>query len=261
MLWWLWVGFALVAGIYALAGFGGGSAYTALLALTGLDFRLIPIVALACNIVVVASGAILFLRRGHSSLRQALPLLSPAIPAAYLGGLLPLDEQAYFLLLALALGAAAMALLWPRPRKTEAEAESVTTVSPQGGGLTLGLLGSGVGLLSGMVGIGGGVFLAPMLYAMGRFSARRIAGLCSLFILVSSSAGLAAHLLKSFDPVLFGTHWPYLTLVLAVLVGGQVGSRLASGRLPEVWLRRATALIVLVVAVRLGAQVWSSPAL
>ena len=112
-------------------------------------------------------------------------------------------------------------------------------------------MGTGIGFVSGMVGIGGGIFLAPVLLLTNWADSRRIAATASLFILVNSAAGLAGQLMKSGleqGAAALTFYWP---LFLAVLVGGQIGSVMATKALPEVWIRRLTALLILYVALRI----------
>jgi len=236
--------FLVTALLYASVGFGGGSTYAALLALSGLDYRLLPLVALACNIVVVAGGTIRFARAGVTPWRRAGLLIAVGAPAAFLGGLTPIKEAAFLMLLGVSLVLTSLAMLIPVREASEAAGASrLARAMP--------LLGAPLGYLAGLVGIGGGIFLAPFLHLARWHGAREIAATASLFILVNSLFGLVGQLVKN-GPAAFGAAiGASLPLLIAVVIGGQVGSLLALRVLPAAWIRRLTALLVLVVGVRL----------
>jgi uncharacterized membrane protein YfcA len=168
---WLAGLFALVAFVYASVGFGGGSTYTALLALWGVDYRLIPVIALLCNIIVVTGGSIRFARAGLVSWPQVMPLLLVSAPLAFLGGLVPLKQWVFLTILGGALLASAIALLL-QPEKLSAR----TLPKP----LLLAISG-GVGLLAGLSGIGGGIFMAPILHLIRWAEARRFSAAMQVF--------------------------------------------------------------------------------
>lgn len=241
--------FALTAALYASVGFGGGSTYIALLALADLDYRALPIIALMCNIIVVAGGTVRFQSRGLIDWQKIWPILLLSVPAAWLGGRIVIAQDVFMILLGLSLAAAGI-LLMIEPFIKRA---SSRTASGQWTGhrIFAPAVGTAIGFLSGMVGIGGGIFLAPILLLTRWSDSRRIAATASVFILVNSVAGLGGQLMKSGlgiggEAVL--AYWP---LFLGVLVGGQIGSILASKALPEIWIRRLTALLILYVAARL----------
>ena len=229
--------------LYATVGFGGGSTYAALLALWGLDHRLLPLVALACNIVVVAGGSVRFARAGLTPWRKALRLAALGAPASFLGGLTPIAEATFLTLLGASLVLTSLTMLIPA-REQALEAPGVAAG-------WMPLAAAPLGYLAGLVGIGGGIFLAPLLHLVRWDSARAIAATASLFILVNSLFGLGGQLLKH-GPSLFGTAiGAALPLLLAVVIGGQIGSLLAARLLPPKWIRWLTAALVLVVGVRL----------
>ncbi|MEO1730024.1 MAG: sulfite exporter TauE/SafE family protein [Pseudomonadota bacterium] len=235
--------FAVTALLYASVGFGGGSTYAALLALSGLDYRLLPMVVLACNIVVVAGGTIRFARAGLTPWRASLLLTGLAAPAALLGGLTPIDQASFILLLGGSLILTGATMLLPVSEATEAQPTPAARYVP--------LVAVPLGYLAGLVGIGGGIFLAPLLHLTRWRSAREIAATASLFILINSLFGLAGQVLKQGPSAFGGAIGAALPLMIAVVIGGQIGSLLAVRVLPVRWVRWLTALLVVVVGVRL----------
>lgn len=240
--------FAVTAALYASVGFAGGSTYNALLALAGVDHRVFPIVALACNLIVATGGTIRFARAGLVPWKRLLPLLVLSVPAAWIGGMLPVSKQLFLWLLGGSLLAASILLFVQRER--DLAVERSTWFGPA--------VAAPIGLLSGIVGIGGGIFLAPALHLVSWDRAKRVAATASVFILANSIAGLGGQLTKlSGHPELVSAAFAYWPLALSVLIGGQLGSRAGVQMLPARWLRRLTALLILYVAIRLLIQAWS----
>lgn len=233
--------FGLTALLYAAVGFGGGSTYTALLLLGGVTVGLVPAISLACNIVVVSGGTLRFARAGVMPWSKALPLVAIAAPLAFLGGLTPVKQGLLVVLLGCSLLASAVALFFPPP------ATAVRRLSPR----LLFVLAAALGYLAGIVGIGGGIFLAPILHLVRWAEARQVAATASLFILVNSLFGLTGQVIKGKGGEMafaVAEHWP---LLIAVLIGGAVGTQVAieSGR--ALLIRQLTAVLVGIVAVRL----------
>lgn len=231
------LGFFVTAVLYASVGFGGGSTYSALLALVGFDYQLLPIVSLCCNVVVVTGSTVRFARAGLVPWRGALTLALVAAPLAFLGGLTPVKQATFIVLLGASLILAGLALLVPRPTDIEDQ--------PAAAAKWIGLAAAPLGYLAGLVGIGGGIFLAPLLHLTRWSRARQIAATASLFILINSIAGLIGQLAKNgpqrFAEALGGG----LPLLLAVVVGGQIGSLLAQRLLPEKVIRWLTAALTI----------------
>lgn len=238
--------FLLTAVLYASVGFGGGSTYNALLVLADTDYRVLPSIALICNLIVVLGGTWRFQRAGHLDLNFALPFVALSVPAAFFGGLMPIDRQTFVLVLGLALLAAGLLMLFG-PQRGDQQARPSSRLRTWAVGLPL---GGAIGLLAGMVGIGGGIFLAPCLHLMRLAPAKQIAATASLFIAVNSASGLVGQVSKS-SVQLTTTLPPYLWLFAAVFVGGQIGSRLGAGPISPKTLRRLTGLLVLYVSLRL----------
>ena len=236
--------FFLVALIYASVGFGGGSTYTALLGLWGVDFKLIPVISLLCNIIVVTGGVWRFQRAGLIDWRAVWPLLAVSVPCAFLGGLVPLKESLFLLILGGALLASCAALLvqptnW-LPRKLPKP-------------FVLGV-SAAIGLLAGLSGIGGGIFMAPVLYLIRWADARRIAAFASLYILANSVAGLSGQLLKSGVATFSYVGGEYWAMMLAVFVGGHIGGTLGIRFFSPPLLKALTAILVGYVSIRLIGQ-------
>ena len=236
-------GFFLTALLYAGVGFGGGSTYNALLALAGFDYRILPVLALACNIVVVAGGTWRFARAGVTPWRGAAVLTGLAAPAAFLGGLTPIARENFLLLLGISLLLTGLAMLLPVPQGGKGERGRFASLAP--------FVAAPIGYLAGLVGIGGGIFLAPLLHLMRWNSARAIAATASLFILVNSLFGLAGQLAKGGVERIGEAVSQGWLLVAAVLVGGQLGSLLAVRYLPQRIIRWLTAALVIWVGARL----------
>ncbi|MEP1422683.1 MAG: sulfite exporter TauE/SafE family protein [Erythrobacter sp.] len=241
-------GFFLAALLYASVGFGGGSTYAALLAIAGTDHRVLPLIALACNIVVVAGATVRFARAGITPWNGALALTALAAPAAFVGGLISIEREAFLFLLGASLVLTALTMLIPVREETGEGARSQWTKA-------MPFAAAPIGFLAGLVGIGGGVFLAPLLHLTRWHGAREIAATASFFILINSAFGLVGQLLKNGPAMFAGAMVEALPLLLAVVVGGQIGSLMAVRVLPARWIRWLTAALVLVVGVRLLAGV------
>jgi uncharacterized membrane protein YfcA len=240
---WLPPAFFATALLYASVGFGGGSTYSALLSLAGFSFLLLPIVSLACNIVVVTGSTIRFARAGTIPWKRALILSLVAAPLAYLGGKTPIREETFLILLGLSLIASGLALFLPRASELEAR--------PAPAARFMAFAAAPLGYLAGLVGIGGGIFLAPLLHLTRWAPARQIAATTSLFILINSLAGLAGQLAK-IGPATFGLALSgALPLLIAVVLGGQLGSLLALKFLPERVIRWLTAALTIWAGSRL----------
>ena len=241
---WLAVAFCLTALLYASVGFGGGSTYSALLALAQVDYRLLPAISLACNILVVTGGTVRFARAGILPWRRAGVLVLLAAPAAFLGGLTPVDETTFFVMLGTALSIAGLMLLMPAGGEVLAAGGSRASKYVP-------IAAAPLGYVAGLVGIGGGIFLAPLLHLTRWDDGRAIAATASLFILVNSLFGLTGQIVKGgietiADAAALG--WP---LMAAVVVGGHVGTLLAIKVLPLQYLRRVTAVLTIYVGLKL----------
>lgn len=239
--------FFLTAAVYSSAGLGGGSTYLALLSLFGFSHTSIPLFALSCNILVVGGGFWHFRRAGFFHSRHVLPFLITSIPLAYLGGSLTIGKTVFSLLLAFSLACAAWRLFLrghEQQLKVVSRKESCLVGLPTG---------AGIGFLSGLIGIGGGIFLSPLLLLLRWADPRQTAAAASLFILVNSVAGLMGQLSKS-----QAVEHPMLLLPLlgAVFLGSQLGARLGAFKLPLPALQRITAGILLFSSMRILVGEW-----
>ena len=234
--------FFFTALTYSMAGFGGGSTYLALLVLFDVPADSVRSIALLCNLAVVSFGAWQFARAGHLHVDKVLPFIVSSIPMAYFGGTLGISKFVFTLLLGISLAVAASRMLWlgkPIEPKTGIRPQTYWIV-----GLPVGAL---LGFLAGLVGIGGGIYLAPILLLLGWTDAKQTAAAASFFILVNSLAGLAGQATKgfSFDATFV------IQLLIAAVLGGQIGSRLGALSLPKIAVQRVSGLLILLVSCRL----------
>ena len=238
----LMIGFLVIATLYSSVGFGGGSSYLALLALVFTSFFAIRSTALICNLVVVFGSTYLYWKNGHLNFKKFLPFIVASIPFAFLGARFRLSEQVFFVILGSALIISALALIFQTLKLKKSE-----EVNPNYPPYVTYLLGAGIGLLSGLVGIGGGIFLAPILNHMKWDKSIKIAALASFFILVNSISGIGGLLTKG----MFELPWIEASgLIVAVFIGGQIGIRLSLSKLTGNGIKIITAILVLIVGIR-----------
>jgi uncharacterized membrane protein YfcA len=234
--------FFVISFLYSTVGFGGGSSYLAILSLFITDFNTIRAHALLCNIAVVTIGCIIAYRKGFLPLKKAIPYTLFSVPAALLGATIKLSQQSFFILLgwALVLSAAALFFQVVRPVKPLEDRKKVLVRSIP--------LGAGLGFLSGMVGIGGGIFLSPVLNLLNWEEAKKIAGIASFFILVNSIGGIAGLAISGTIPI----SMPFtISVVAAVMIGGFAGSNISLKLFDALIIKRLTALLILFVGVKL----------
>jgi uncharacterized membrane protein YfcA len=237
----------LIAVLYSSVGHGGASGYLAVLALAGFARPEVTPVVLVLNIVVASTGLFNYWRAGHFSPRLLFPFAVASIPATFLGGMLPLGEQVYGALFGGTLLVAALRFLF-LPRVL---APSRNPVSGPSWALTL-PIGGLLGLLAGMVGIGGGIFLSPLLLLMGWADVKRTAAVSAAFIVLNSLSGLLAHLLKGAS-----LDWALLIpLVATVWLGGFAGSFAGAGHLSQVRLQQALGTVLALAGLKLIYQAW-----
>ncbi len=238
----LCLGFFSIALLYSSVGFGGGSSYLAILTLVFSSFFDIRTTALLCNLVVVSGSCFLYYKRGFMDFKKFIPFVITSIPLAFLGASFKLKENIFFIILGAALIISALALV-VQTITLPTQEEIKRKYPPY---LTY-VLGGGIGLLSGLVGIGGGIFLAPVLNHMRWEKSIKIAALASFFILVNSVSGIAGLVSNgTFQMPL----WEGLALLVSVLIGGQLGIRISLSKLTGRGIKLTTAILVFMVGVR-----------
>ena len=236
--------FFVTALIYSSVGFGGGSTYLAILLIWGVPYTIFPVIALVCNIIVVSGNSINFIRSKNININLLFPYLIGSIPFAFIGGSISIEKSLFEILLFCILLVAGIFLLI-ESKSFNKEKIKINQI-PR---LISISIGSIIGFMSGLVGIGGGIFLSPLLFLMKAGYPRHITSSASLFILINSIFGIAGQLTK--DQILdqVTNYWP---LFLAVLIGGQIGSLLNIKFLSNKILALLTSFLVIFVAIRMG---------
>ena len=240
--------FFLVAAIYASVGFAGGTSYLALLTIYDVEYLLIPIIALACNIIVASGNCFNYIRAGNLDIKFLTPYFLGSIPLAYIGGKFQITKDFFQILLFFCLTISSLLLL------IQARQYKLTNqIIKKMPFFVAVLIGAIIGLVSGIVGIGGGIILSPILFNLKAAQPNKIVMAASLFILINSIAGFLGQIQK-FNNI--SQLQPYLYLPLAVLLGGQLGNFLNIKILKSHILALLTSLLVLIVAVRLGLKIF-----
>ena len=240
--------FLVVAILYSSVGLGGGSTYFALLLIWGIPYFIFPVIALSCNIIVVLGNCFNYIRAGNLNLRLLIPYLIGSVPSAYIGGSLPVEKRLFEILLFLSLSVAGFLLLLNIKSYDDKEKGYQKIPIP----VSI-LIGGILGFISGIVGIGGGIFLSPILILIKAGKSRHIATTASLFILINSISGIIGQLTKNAVLLEASNYW-YLLVV--VLIGGQVGNLLNLKIFPARILVLLTAILVIFVATRIGYKIY-----
>tara|TARA_R110000787_G_scaffold286157_2_gene403487 strand:+ start:4819 stop:5598 length:780 start_codon:yes stop_codon:yes gene_type:complete len=234
--------FFVIAILYSSVGFGGGSSYLAILAITGIAFTQIRSTSLLCNIVVVTGNVIYFQKAKLYNWKKVLPLILFSVPLAFIGGYLRISQTFFFILLGCTLLFAAITM-WISKKiisKVDASNNLSITKNASYGGI--------IGFISGMVGIGGGIFLAPLLHLTQWDTPKKIAATASIFILLNSISGLVGQYL---NPA-FSINWNLtLLLLVVVLFGSILGSRISNRYFSPIQLKKATAILIAFVSIRI----------
>jgi len=236
--------FFITATIYSSIGFGGGSTYLALLLIWGIPYNIFPLIALSCNIIVVSGNCFNYIRAGNLNLKLLTPYLIGSIPLAFIGGSLPMDKKIFEIILFLVLTIAGLLLLLnvkSYDNKKETYRKIPYLISVVTGGI--------LGLISGVVGIGGGIFLSPILFLLRVAKPSHIITATSLFILINSMFGIIGQLTKGLT---FSNFQEYFYLLVAVLIGGQIGNYLNLKIFSSKLLVLMTSGLILFVAIRMG---------
>ena len=236
--------FLVTAILYSSVGFGGGSTYLALLLIWGVPYYIFPVIALSCNIIVVSGNCINYIRAGNFNLRLLFPYLVGSIPMAFVGGSITIEKQLFVILLFLILLVAGILLLF-NFRSYDDKDESYRKIPV----FISVIIGGFLGFISGFVGIGGGIFLSPILFLIRAGKPKHIVTTASLFILINSVSGIIGQLTKNYVLLELQNYW---YLLIAVLIGGQIGNFLNLKIFPTRMLALVTAFLVLFVAARIG---------
>ena len=236
--------FFVTAILYASVGFGGGSTYLALLLIFGVPYYIFPVIALICNIFVVSGNSFNYIRAGNLNLKLLTPYLVGSIPLAYIGGSLQIDKNLFEIFLFLVLAFAGTILLmnfrsYDDEDTTYKDIPIIISI----------LIGGILGFVSGVVGIGGGIFLSPILFLIKAGKPKHIVTASSLFILINSIAGVIGQLTKNIVLIEVSNYW---YLFLAVMIGGHIGNFLNLKIFPTRVMALITAILVLFVATRMG---------
>jgi uncharacterized membrane protein YfcA len=241
--------FFVTATLYSSVGFGGGSTYLALLLIWDVPYLIFPIIALFCNIIVVSGNCINYIKAGNINLKILSPYLISSVPLAFIGGSISIDKNFFEILLFIILALAGIMLLL-KFKSFDKKIEAYNKIPK----IVAILIGGTIGFISGVVGIGGGIFLSPILLLIRVDSAKNIATAASLFILINSMSGLAGQFTKSYVINEIYSYWP---LFLLVLLGGQLGNYLNLKIFPARMLALVTSALVIFVAIRMGLKLFA----
>ena len=241
--------FFITAILYSSVGFGGGSTYLALLLIWDIPYYIFPVIALVCNIIVVTGNSINYLRAGNHNIKLLIPFLIGSIPLAFFGGTLKIDKEIFEILLFLVLSIAGFLLLlnnkaYENKKIIIRKLNSIVSI----------IIGSILGFVSGVVGIGGGIFLSPILFLLKADNPKNIVTTASLFILVNSISGVFGQLTKE---NIFSELIIYLPLFLSVLIGGLLGNYINLKIFSNRVLALITSLLVIFVAMRMGFKIFT----
>ena len=236
--------FFLTAILYSSVGFGGGSTYLALLLIWDIPYQVFPIIALCCNIIVVSGNCLNYTRVGNINIKLLTPYLISSIPLSFIGGSLQLDKDFFEILLFVVLSLAGLSLLLRF--KSFKESNEIRKNIPK---IISFLIGGSIGFISGVVGIGGGIFLSPILLLIKAGRTKDIATSASIFILINSIAGLLGQSTKGY---IFSEIYNYWPLFLLVFIGGQFGNFLNIKILSNRVMVLLTSGLVIFVSIRMG---------
>ena len=240
--------FLITAILYSSVGFGGGSTYLALLLIWDIPYYIFPVIALFCNIIVVTGNSFNYIKAGNHNLKLLTPFLIGSIPLAYLGGTLEINKEIFEIILFLVLSVAGALLLINNKAYEEKE-----VIINKLNYLTSIFIGGVLGIISGIVGIGGGIFLSPILFLLKADKPKNIATNASFFILLNSISGVFGQLTKE---NIINELASYFPLFLTVLIGGLIGNYLNIKIFSSRTLALITSLLVLLVAFRMGFKIF-----
>jgi uncharacterized protein len=228
----------LVAFFYSSVGHGGGSGYLAIMALFGFAPESIRYYALILNLLVSAIAFISYSHAGFFKWRKVVPFLITSIPAAYAGARLTIDPLAYKIILGIMLLLAVFRMLWVKSNGDEKTSDPPVILAAG--------IGLALGFVSGLIGIGGGILLSPILILARYAKMKEAAAASALFIFLNSASGLAGLFSNSFSINLHIIYW-----IIAVALAGYLGSATGSRSLSELNLKRVLSLVLIAASIKL----------
>jgi len=240
--------FFITAILYSSVGFGGGSTYLALLLIWDIPYYIFPVIALLCNIIVVSGNSFNYIRAGNHNFKLLLPFLIGSVPLAFFGGTLKIDKDIFEILLFFVLCIAGILLLI----NNKSYENNNLIIKKLNFFLSL-FIGSVLGLVSGIVGIGGGIFLSPILFLLKSEKPKIIVTTASLFILINSISGILGQLTK--ENILTELS-NYIPLFICVFIGGLLGNYLNLKIFSSRVLAIITSLLVIFVSIRMGIRIF-----
>ncbi len=240
--------FFITAILYSSVGFGGGSTYLALLLIWNIPYYIFPVIALFCNIIVVTGNSINYVKAGNHNFKLLIPFLIGSIPSAFIGGTLIIEKEIFEILLFLVLSFAGLLLLI----NNKSYEDKQIVIKELNYFISI-LIGSVLGLISGLIGIGGGIFLSPILFLLKADKPKNIVTTASLFILINSISGVIGQLTKE---NVINELISYLPLFLAVFIGGLIGNYLNLKIFSNRTLALITSILVILVAFRMGYKIF-----
>ncbi len=240
--------FLVTAILYSSVGFGGGSTYLAILLIWNIPYYIFPIIALSCNIIVVSGNCINYVKAGNLNIKILFPYLIGSIPLAYIGGSLNIERELFEVILFLVLLIAGIFLIlnfssYDDNNQSYRKIPIYFSI----------LIGGTLGFISGLVGIGGGIFLSPILFLIRAGKPKHIVTTASLFILINSISGVVGQLSKNDVLSEIQNYW---YLLLTVFIGGQIGNFLNLKIFPAKTLALVTGFLVLFVSIRMGLRIF-----
>jgi hypothetical protein len=239
--------FFITAILYSSVGFGGGSTYLALLLIWDIPYYIFPVIALLCNIIVVSGNSFNYVRAGNHNFKLLLPFLIGSVPLAFFGGTLKIDKDIFEILLFFVLSIAGILLFNNKSYENDS-----LIIKKLNFFFSL-FIGSVLGLISGIVGIGGGIFLSPILFLLKSERPKIIVTTASLFILINSISGILGQLTKE---NILAELSSFIPLFICVLIGGLLGNYLNLKIFTSRVLAIITSLLVIFVSIRMGIRIF-----
>ena len=240
--------FLITAILYSSVGFGGGSTYLALLLIWDIPYYIFPVIALLCNIIVVSGNSFNYIKSGNYNFKLLMPFLIGSLPFAFIGGTLSINKEIFEILLFFVLSIAGFLLLI----NNKSYENKNIIIKKINFFLSL-IIGSVLGLISGIVGIGGGIFLSPILFLLSAEKPKIIVTTASLFILINSISGVFGQITKGNVLNEIILYWP---LFLSVLIGGFFGNYLNLKFFSNRILALLTSLLVIFVSIRMALKIF-----